>query len=67
MIMVDRVKICEKRRRVLKKKKISNETSISQDLLLEHVAKSKEDYDPYHYIQEMNGKENFVDFNWEEV
>ena len=65
--MVDRVKICEKRLRVLKKKKISNEASISQDLLLEHVAKSKEDYDPYHYIQEMNGKENFVDFNWEEV
>lgn len=64
--MVDRVKICEKRRKILKKK-ISNEASISQDLLLEHVAKSKEDYDPYHYIQEMNGKENFVDFNWEEV
>ena len=64
--MVDRVKICEKRRKILKKK-ISSEASISQDLLLEHVAKSREDYDPYHYIQEMNGKENFVDFNWEEV
>lgn len=44
------------------------ETVIVQDFWEEHIEKSKEDYDPYHYIADMNvvGEESLIDFNWGE-
>lgn len=46
----------------------STEVIIVQDFWEEHLEKSQDDYDPYHYICDMdvNGEEILIDFDWEE-
>ncbi len=43
------------------------ETVIVQDFWEEHIEKSQDDYDPYHYIDDMNltQEEMLIDFNWD--
>jgi hypothetical protein len=44
------------------------ENVVVQNFWEEHIEKSRNDYDPYHYIDDMSltGEEMLIDFNWEE-
>lgn len=48
--------------------KDDTESIVIQSFWEEHIEKSQEDYDPYHYIPDLNitGEDILMDFDWEE-
>lgn len=44
------------------------EVSVVQDFWEEHIEKSQDNYNPYHYVDDMNtnGEDILIEFDWEE-